>query len=353
MNSKILIVDDLPENRKLLASLLSKTTKYEIFTAQSGADVIEMMQDKDFPKPDLILLDIMMPEMNGFDIIKVLKEMNITKDIPIIFITALADTENIIQSFELGGADYITKPFNRHELLARINTQLALKNLLDELKFKNTILQDREVHLTKLVEEKTKKVEGITLALVNALENVNHLNDSDTGFHIQRVSKYSVILAEGYGCDHDFVKKIGLYSSLHDIGKVGIPDSILKKIGKYSDNEYEKMKEHVHIGAKMLESSDLDAMAKNIALYHHERWNGEGGYPKKLKGEAIPLEARIVALADVYDALSSKRSYKDPFEEAKIDDIIRNESGTHFDPRLVEVFFQQKGRLLQVKKELQ
>lgn len=227
--------------------------------------------------------------------------------------------------------------------IVRISDRLQnqLNTLNEELNHKNSMLEDREYHLRELVEEKTNKIERITIALVNALDNANFLNDSDTGNHIKRVSKYTEIISETLGCSNDFIKRIKLYSSLHDVGKVGIPDIILKKDGKFTDDEFNEMKKHVQIGFNMLNNDDLDEMAKNIALYHHERWDGSG-YMNGLRGEQIPLEARVVAIADVYDALISRRVYKPAFSHDEAELIIQESSGNHFDPRVVQAFLKRR-----------
>ncbi len=337
MGAKILIVDDVVENRKLLASILQKNGDYRIMMAKSGRDVVDLFEKHENSLPDLILMDIMMPVMSGIETAAYLNSNNLLGDIPVIFVTGLEDVENIVQAFRAGGVDYITKPFNKDELMARVGTHIKLKHVLDELGVKNSLLQNSEMHLLHLVEEKTKKINNLTVALITALENANIYNDYDTGNHIKRVSEYSVLLAESYGCPLDFVKKIKIYSPLHDIGKVGIPDNILKKKGVYLEDEYTKMKEHVMIGYKILDSPEIDEMAKNIALYHHEKWDGSG-YLGGLKGEQIPLEARIVALADVYDALMTERIYKKAYTEEATRGIIQKDSGKHFDPRVVEIF---------------
>jgi putative two-component system response regulator len=285
--------------------------------------------------PDLILLDIMMPGMNGYEVSKALKKNPVTRDIPIIFLTAMTDVGSKIKAFKLGGVDYVTKPFNEHELLARIHAHIRLKNFQD--------------HLNELVEEKTQKIENMTIALVNALENANLYNDTDTGNHIKRVSEYSTIVAKGYGCDEDFVKRIKLYSSLHDVGKVGLPDAILKKPGKYTKEDFIAMQQHVLIGARMLDSEEIDNMAKHVASYHHEKWEGTG-YIHRLSGEDIPLEARIVAIADVYDALVSERVYKKAFTDEEAYRIIREESGKHFEPKIVEIFLENTDMIQNIKK---
>ncbi len=342
---KILIVDDVAENRRILAGIITRDTNYNVLLVSDSENLIEKIKSD---PPDLILLDIMMPVMDGFEVAEKLKAHSATKDIPIIFITAVTDTKSIVKAFNAGGVDYITKPFKREELISRVNTHLNLKRMRDDLQEKNLLLSDREAHLSKLVDEKTQKLEKLTYRLVSALETVNYYNDTDTGNHIKRVSEYSTLFAELYGLDKEIVKKIKLYSSLHDVGKVGLPDALLKKSGRYTPEEFKKMQEHVVIGARMLEGEEIDAIARNIALYHHEKWDGTG-YVNGLKEEEIPIEARIVTISDIYDALGTKRVYKDAFPEEKIDDIIKNESGKQLDPRLVELYFKHKQRILEVK----
>ncbi len=345
----ILIVDDLVENRRVLAQIITRNTDYIVLLASDGRGIDSKISDD---PPDLILLDIMMPEIDGYEVARRLKANPRTKDIPIIFITAVTDTESIVRAFNSGGVDYITKPFNKEELLARVNAQVELKRMRDDLKEKNSLLANREKQLERLVEEKTEKLERLTRGLIAALENANYYNDNDTGNHIRRVSMYSGILAELYGLERSLVRKVTMYSSLHDVGKVGIEDALLKKQGKFTPEEYKKMQEHVVIGTRMLECREIDPIARNIVRYHHEKWDGTG-YVEGLRGEEIPIEARIVALADVYDALGTKRPYKEAFPEDKIDRIMREESGRHFDPKLVELFFANRDRFLEVKRVLQ
>jgi len=219
-----------------------------------------------------------------------------------------------------------------------------------QLEEQNQSLRELKCNLMEIVDEQTRKIRKATVSMVTALENANYFNDTDTGGHIKRVCKYSAVLAEGYGCDSEFIEKIELYASLHDIGKVGISDELLKKTGRYTDEEREKMQEHVRIGARMLENSGIEEFATNIIKYHHERYDGDG-YQNKLGSQTIPLEARIVALADVYDALSTKRSYKEPYPEDKVDRIIQEGSGKHFDPDLVKVFFDNKEKLIAIREK--
>lgn len=359
--SSILIVDDQSANLNLLFQIF-KNTKYDILSASDGSTCLQIVEDE---RPDLILLDVVMPGIDGFETCLRLKANEKTRDIPIIFMTARTDTSDKLKGFGVGAVDYITKPIQPKEVLARVKTHLTIKHLQAELRAKNTELQtknveleaknamlaDREVHLMHLVEEKTQKVSSLTIALINALENANLLNDSDTGKHIRRVSAYSAFLAEEYGCERDFVKRIELYASLHDVGKVGLPDAILKKPGKYTEEEFIAMQQHVVIGAKMLENEEIDPMARNIAFYHHEWWNGTG-YVNQLTHDDIPLEARIVSIADVYDALTTKRVYKGAFSEEKAEEIITEESGTHFDPTLVGLFWENKHTIKDIKRSV-
>ena len=248
----------------------------------------------------------------------------------------------------MGGVDYVSKPFHKSELISRIKVQIDLKRVSDDLKLKNKMLANEEEHLQYLVEEKTDKLEKITLAMVTALENVNLYNDTDTGNHIRRVSQYAEFFARHYGCSQEFIKRIRIYASLHDIGKVGIPQSLLKKPGDYDNNEFDRVKEHVLIGAKMLDAEGIDPMAKNIVLFHHERWDGKG-YARGLAGNDIPLEARIVAISDVYDALTTKRVYKDIYIEKKADSMIISQKGKQFEPKLVDIYMANKEELISVK----
>ncbi len=344
----ILIVDDIAENRRLLATLISEYTDHDIMTASDGTVIFEIIENN---LPDLILLDIMMPKMDGYEVAQQLQHKNLTCDIPIIFITAKTDVDSKVEAFHKGGVDYITKPFNKEELIARVNAQLNVKNLQDELKQKNKLLADRETHLTHLVEEKTKEIKLMAHTIVTVLEDANLANDDDTGNHIKRVSEYSALLATAIKADKEFVRRIKLYASLHDVGKVGISDAILKKPCRYTKNEREQIINHVIIGGRMLDNPLIDPMARNIALYHHEKWNG-GGYCTGLKGDEIPLEARIVALADVYDALATKRIYKEAFSLEKVEKIISRERGQHFDPKIVDIYFEQRDNMNEIKQSL-
>ena len=347
-NFRILVVDDNNENRRIIGIVLGKNPGFDLTLVGSG----EAALDYSFRNvPDLILLDIMMPKMDGYEVAGRLKADDRTKDIPILFVTADATPESITRGFNAGCVDYITKPFNREELLARVNVQVRLKRYQQQLLSQNILLTKKKKLLTALVDEKTRMVEEISLALITALENANLLNDNDTGNHIKRVSEYARIIALEYTGDVDLSNQIKLYASLHDVGKVGIPDAILKKPGLYTEDEMEEMKKHVSFGAKMMDSPGIPKIAVNIVKYHHEKWDGTG-YLEGLSGTDIPIEARIVTLADVYDALGTERVYKEALSEDVVDRMIEESSGSHLDPELVEVFFRKKEEILAVKASL-
>jgi len=270
--SIILVVDDNPANLNILFEMFS-TLSYDILFASDGESCLDILR-KEYP--DLILLDVMMPGIDGFETCERLKANERTSSIPVIFMTALSDTEDKVKGFQLGAVDYITKPFQPPEVLARVITHLTMRKMY-------LMLEDRKQHLKHLVEEKTRTISNTTLALVNALENANRLNDTDTGHHIKRVGEYAALIAEKHGCSHDFIKRLRLYAPLHDVGKVGLPDLLLKKTGRYTLEEFNEMKTHVVFGGSLLESEGIDVMAHNIAIYHHERWDGSG-YVKGLAG---------------------------------------------------------------------
>lgn len=341
----ILVVDDNNENRRIMAMVLSRNEEFDLTLVSSGEAALEYTVKN---MPDLILLDIMMPGMDGYEVAEKLKADDRTRDIPILFVTANANAESISRGFNTGCVDYITKPFNREELLARVNVQVRLKRFQQQLQKQNILLEKKKELLTSLVNEKTRMIENISLALITALENANLMNDTDTGSHIRRVSEYAGIIALESTGDTSFARQVKLYASLHDVGKVGIPDAILKKPGEYTQEELEEMRKHVSFGAKMLDSPGIPRLAVNIARYHHEKWDGTG-YLEGLSGTDIPLEARIVTLADVYDALGTERVYKEAFPEGEIDKIIIEGRGKHFDPELVDIYLKIKQRLINVK----
>ena len=331
---RVLIVDDVPENIQVLLSVLKDD--YSILVARSGEKAIE--QSLNEPQPDIILLDIMMPVMDGYEVCKRLKENEKSKDIPIIFVTALSETENEEKGLKLGAVDYITKPINPVLVKARVSNHLELKQHRDNLQ--------------ELVDKRTRELKTANEITIEAMGLVAESRDPETGGHIQRTKNYVRLLAKELSkipkysdvLTHKVIEELYHSSPLHDIGKIAITDNILLKPGKLDDNEFEIMKEHAMIGESTIANAQKRLggvpflnIAKEIAGTHHEKWDGTG-YPRGLNGDDIPLSGRLMALADVYDALISKRSYKPPFDHMEVVKIIKNESGKHFDPEIVEVF---------------
>ncbi len=352
---KILIVDDNETNLKILDLILSK----EGYNVETTANPTEVLCDCDSKCHDLILLDINMPEMDGFALCKALKENECTKKTPIIFVSALSDTENVVNGFAIGAVDYITKPFRADEVKARVNTHIHLRELQIELENQNHVLEER-------VAEQVQKISDTQMETIFSLAKLAQSRDDETGQHLERVQEYCLILSEQLAADSaykdivtpEFIKNIVSASPLHDIGKVGISDLILLKPGKLTDQEFANMKTHTVIGAETLESVDTKfgdnafiQMGKVIARSHHERWDGRG-YPDNLSGEQIPLAARIMSIADVYDAISTKRVYKDAFPHEKCVEIIQEGHGTQFDPELVEAFLKVHDKFCDVRREM-
>jgi len=316
---KVLIVDDEPVNLRILGSILQQNG-FDVGFANNASQALASLE---YRIPDIFILDIMMPNIDGYELALQLRSLPKTESIPVIFISALNDTDSIIKGFDAGGADYITKPFNHREVVARVNNQLELKNYRESLEIR--------------VKEQVLEIETITMTLVEVLENANYYRDDETGFHIRRVTEFSKQLAQRLAIPEFKKREIGLYASLHDIGKIGIPDSILRKPARLTEEEFEVIKKHPIIGYNILNKEQIPDTAKNIVLYHHEKWDGSG-YPKQLVGNDIPIEAQVVALADMYDALRSRRVYKQPFTAEETEQIIINNANTHFDPNLIEIF---------------
>jgi len=336
------VVDDESTNLSVLS--LTLEDEYRVRAANSGARALEVANSE--PRPDLILLDIMMPEMNGYEVITKLKRTQATREIPVIFFTSMDADEDEEKGLSLGAEDYITKPIRPAILLARIKNHLMLKQARDFLHNKNKYLESEIEH--RMAENQT--IQNVT---IRALAHLAETRDPETGDHILRTQSYVEVLATHLHSNPDyselltdhFINMLAKSAPLHDIGKVGIPDQVLLKPGKLSDEEWEIMQTHSILGAKAIESAEKDvdqpveflSLAKEIAHWHHERWDGTG-YPDGLAGEAIPLSARLMALADVFDALISQRVYKPamPFDIAK--EIILSERGQYFDPNITDAF---------------
>lgn len=304
--ARILIVDDEPLNLKVLKQVLQDD--YRLSFAKNGMDALELVKKE---KPRLILLDVMMPGMTGFEVCKQLKDDPDTQTIPVIFVTALADEADESQGFKAGGVDYINKPISPAIVRARVKTHLSLIHI-DELK-------------------------STHLELIQRLGRAAEFKDNETGMHVIRMSHVSGRIALEMGMDAGFAEQLVHAAPMHDIGKIGIPDQVLLKPGKLDEEELATMRTHPQLGADILDksTSPLIKLAYTVALYHHEKWDGTG-YPYGLKGEEIPIEARIVAIADVFDALLSKRPYKEAWPIDKVVEEIKSQSNRHFDPAVVE-----------------
>jgi len=341
----ILVVDDQAPNLEILTTML-KECGHQVRPVPEGRMAIEAARRQ---PPDLILLDINMPVMDGYQVCAVLKSDPKLAKIPVIFISANTDVFDKTTAFSLGGVDYVTKPFQFDEVEARVEAHLELRQLQVQMEAMNRDLQEQ-------VRAQVKEISDSQIATIVALAKISEYRDEDTGNHILRVQRYCRALAEHLAkdgtfdglVDEAFIETIFHASALHDIGKVGIPDSILLKPGKHTPEEWEIMKSHAAIGAETLSTvlktypnSEFLKMGKEIAQSHHERWDGSG-YPEGLKGEAIPLSARILVIADQYDALRNKRPYKPAFDAAKTYSILTEGDGRsdpkHLDPRVLEAF---------------
>lgn len=345
MTKKILVVDDSPQNIDLVIGAL--TPDYRIAVATSGQDALFLAVEE---QPDLILLDVMMPEMNGYEVCQKLKQKPGTREIPVIFLTALHDDTDEAAGLELGAVDYISKPFNPELLRHRIRTQITLKSHREDLE--------------QMVDQRTRMLSLTQNATIEIAGHIAEYRDPETGFHIQRTKGFVRCLAMGLArekpgpgdpvINETYLELLTKSAPLHDIGKVGIPDSILMKPGKLTPEEFREMKQHTCYGKKIIEASETSlgadsflGIARQIAYTHHERWDGTG-YPQGLKGRDIPLAGRLMALADVYDALRTKRVYKPAFSHTKAARIIQSGRGTHFDPGIVDVFSANQGRFQEI-----
>lgn len=341
-NGLLLIIDDEPLNLKLLERMLGDQGYQDLMLVSDPREVLERYLIK---RPDLILLDINMPYLDGFQVMDQLKALNDPLLPPIIILTAQHGKDFLLRALAGGARDFITKPFDRNELLMRV------RNLLDA-QLAHRLLYDQNAVLEQLVQERTKELNRARLQIVQRLGMAAECKDEITGNHIMRMSHYSALLARAVGWNEAECELLLHASPMHDIGKIGIPDAILSKPGKLEAHELEVMKTHASIGGKLLEGDDsaLMFMALEIALTHHEKWDGSG-YPNGLAGEAIPQCGRITALTDVFDALTSTRSYKKAWTVDAAVTFIKENSGAHFDPVLVEAFLQKLPQILEIRAQ--
>ena len=317
----LLLVDDEATNLQVLRQILQDD--YRLLYAKDGEKALELAQNHSV---DLILLDIMMPAMTGYDVCRKLKALPHTAPVPVIFVTALADVKDEAEGFDVGAVDYITKPVSPPIVRARVRTHLSL---VDAAELRRSRLQ-----------------------VIQTLGQAAEYKDNETGMHVIRMSYYARQLALAAGYSAAQAEDLLSAAPMHDVGKIGIPDAILQKPGKLDEEEWKVMRSHAEIGAAIIgeHASGLLKMARLIALTHHEKWDGSG-YPKGLKGEEIPHEGRIVAIADVFDALTSVRPYKRAWTVEEAIEAMRRDSGKHFDPQLVELFIANLPAMLEIKEQ--
>jgi putative two-component system response regulator len=316
----ILAVDDEATNLQLLRQILQE--KYRLLFAKDGARALELAHQE---RPDLVLLDVMMPGMSGYEVCAALKAHPATAAIPVIFVTALTDTDDEVEGFEAGAVDYITKPVSPPLVRARVKTHLSLVRM-------------EELRATRL-------------AIVQRLGLAAEYKDNETGLHVIRMSHFARLLGVAAGMNEHEADDLLHAAPMHDVGKIGIPDRILQKAGPLDPDEWKVMQSHATIGGEIIgeHGGGMLALARNIALTHHEKWDGSG-YPQGLAGERIPLEGRIVAIADVFDALTSKRPYKAAWSEEEALDYLRKQKGQHFDPALVDLFIEQMPAIRKIRE---
>jgi Response regulator containing a CheY-like receiver domain and an HD-GYP domain len=346
----VMIVEDTEVNIDILVDALQD--EYELIVAINGSEALELIEEQ---KPDLILLDIMMPEMDGYEVLKRLKENSTLNQIPVILLSAITDSDSKTKGFSLGAVDYITKPFEIVEVKARVMTQLRLEEARIVLENQNSILEEK-------VKERTNLIERTNSATIYCLAALAETRDPETGQHIRRTQEYIKELAlelQKNGeyediLNNEYVDLLYKSAPLHDIGKVGVKDGILLKPGKLTAEEFEEMKKHtiyggesLMVGIKELGEESFLSLAKEIALTHHEKWDGSG-YPYGTSNKEIPISGRLMALSDVYDALTSKRVYKGAFTHNDAKNIILEGRGTHFDPDIVDAFIRIEPKFIEI-----
>ena len=316
----VLVVDDTAENIDILVGILA--AEYKVKVAINGHKALELARRS---PPDIILLDVMMPGISGYEVCRQLKRDPITRAIPVIFVTSMNQEADEQYGFELGAVDYISKPICAAIVKARIRGQLNL--------------YDQQRHLEQQVKARTAELEQTRFEIIKRLGRAAEYRDNETGTHVIRMSHYARLLAEEVGMPAAFCDTLFNAAPMHDVGKIGTPDAILRKPGPLDDAERQIMQQHVLIGAEIIgeHPAPLLHMSRKIALYHHERWDGTG-YPEGLSGEDIPLEARMAAIADVFDALTSERPYKRAWTVDEAVALLQQERGKHFDPKLVDSF---------------
>jgi len=346
---RILICDDEIHIIKLLETVLVPQG-YDICKAHDGKEALQCLEEC---QPDLILMDLMMPMLDGFEVTKAVKNNPATQNIPVIVISAAADKQRRLRAMELGADDFLTKPVDTVELKARVKSFLKVKAYNDHMRRDKLDLEMEVARRTEQVKMALEKIKLASLEVIFRLSRAAEFRDRGTGDHIKRMSHYAAALAKRLGHNHEVVEAILYATPMHDIGKIGIPDSILLKQGKHDLSEWETMKQHTKIGAKIVEGSDYGfiKLAGIIAITHHEHWDG-GGYPFGLRGSQIPAAGRITAVADVFDAMTTSRPYRpEPIPVQQAFDYIEQNAGTHFDPEMAKAFLSIRDEILSIKEQ--
>lgn len=347
----ILMIDNDNKHSQDIQTILKQEGMHVIFLSNSA----DFMKEVNHIKPHIILLNLFIQNSNPFELCQQLRENLITQDVPVIFIAP--PEYQILEQFqkiELGAIDVCIRPLHFTELLRRIQYHLLFSNIREQL-HNLSLITDRSItnSTMHILELQMQKIESLTLSLVTSLERATYLSDIETGQHVKRIGIYAERLSELIGCDVSYSKRIRLYAPLHDSGKIGISDILLRKVGIYTIEERELMQQHVLLGSQFLMyDKELDPMSWQIAKYHHEKWDGTG-YLTRLKGEEIPLAARIVTIVDIYDALGTPRVYKPAFAEDVVEQIMQDGSGIFFDPTLIKIFLENIDIFRQIKYSFQ
>jgi len=359
VRSRLLVVDDNEMNRDLLSRRL-QNYGYETGIAENGIQALEMLTNSEF---DLVLLDVMMPDMNGYQVLEAMQEDRKLREIPVVMVSALEEVESAVRCIELGAEDYLHKPINAILLKTKVAAILEKQYLRKREKEMHLEIENQNRYLEKRVQEQVRDISIAQMSAIFALSKLSESRDNETGAHLERVREFCKVLCRELRktpkyesvIDDQYIEYTGAASPLHDIGKVGIPDNVLLKQGKLTDEEWVIMKTHPVIGAETLRAVDRNHPGNEfirigiaIAESHHEKWDGSG-YPYGLKGDKIPLEARIMALSDVYDALTSKRCYKEAFSHEKSREIILSSNNTHFDPDVVNAFLAAEPEFMDIR----
>jgi len=344
----LLAVDDEPFNLDLIEAAFLEYDNIKITNATNGQEALEALENQKF---DVVLLDISMPVMDGLETLEKIRANHKLKNLPVLMVTANSEKEH--SALLNGASDFIAKPYDIEVLCARTVNYAKMNKYHEMVENQKEELEKQVLQRTHELNEALKLAKQTEYEISVRLGRASEFRDLETGGHIKRMSHYSKLLAKLYGLDDEEAELVLYAAPLHDIGKVGIPDNILLKPGRFENNEFEIMKMHASLGAKMLEGGDEFPVLKaghTIALQHHEKWDGSG-YPNGLKAEEIHIYARIVAISDVFDALSSRRCYKEPMPLEKVLDIMKSDAGVHFDPNLIELFLDNLDMFLEIKEK--